>query len=111
MNVLERTTRAGRGEGEVGAETCGLRSEAAWLEINRRVQFASSHAYIPLGAKCQRTWRGERDTGIFPKSQNHPFSFGGGLFVQLAGFTFTKETTHSPPIKKSPEHVPSHHTF
>lgn len=72
-----------------------------------------AHTYIPLGAKCQRTWqdlaRGEGCCGL-PQVPESSLFFGGLLFVQLVGFTLTNETT-SPPIKKSPEHIPSDHTF
>lgn len=70
-----------------------------------------AHAYIPLGAKCQRTWPGGEGCCGLPQVPESSLFFGGLLFVQLVGFTLTNETPSPPPLKKSPEHIPSHHTF
>lgn len=72
-----------------------------------------AHTYIPLGAKCQRTWqdlaRGEGCCGL-PQVPESSLFFGGLLFVQLVGFTLTNETT-SPPHKEIPRAYPERSHF
>lgn len=76
MDVPKRTAPAGSGGVGGEPETCGFSSEKAWLEINRRVQFAPPHLH-PAGRQVSATRGRERDAVVSPKSHNPPFSLGG----------------------------------